>query len=380
MKSKKLHIRFLVLMLACCCTSMYGQKEIDSLLKVINYDLYKNPDKVIAQAERIIESDNITTENKIQFSILISTAYSSKRNYTKSLYYATKALRLLPKVEDDFFKARIYNRIGLQYQQLKLYDKALIYLDKGLQIATKSRQTKSFDKLLGFNYASRAFIYREQMSCDIANDYFNKALYYYKKSLDDPLINANLSVICSNKANCFTNSNQLDSAKICYTQAIRYGKIIDAKTLVAYGYKGLGEVNTLEGNYDESINQLTQALKTSTDSNDLILNQGIYQGLSDNYLAQNNSEKHHLYATKCQQTIKTINATESQSINKLLFQIKKNGETATGQIKTKTICYKIAFIILLILLLLFLFFETRTLHFKLKKLEIERKELENRNP
>lgn len=378
MESKKLPIHFLVLMLAFFVPTMHGQKEIDSLLKVINYDLYKDPDKVIARAEKIIQYNNITTENKIQFSILISTAYSSKRNYAKSLYYATQALRLLPKVDDDFFKVRIYNRIGLQYQQLKLYDKALIYLDKGLQIAAKSKQKKPFDKLLGFNYASRAFIYREQMSCDIANDYFNKALYYYKKSLDDPLINANLSVICSNKANCFTNSNELDSARICYTQAVNYGKIIDAKTLVAYAYKGLGEVNTLEGNYDASIKQFNRALEISTNSNDLILNQGIYQGLSDNYLALNDSEKHRLYSKKCQETIKTISSTESQSINKLLFQIKKNGETAKNQIRTNSVYYKTALAALLVFLLFTLIFELKTLHFKLKKLEIDRKQLENK--
>lgn len=376
----KINIRlpFLVLVLICYCAPIHAQKQIDSLLKVVNYDLYKNPDKVIAKAEKIIQYDNITIDNKIQFYILISTAYSSKRNYTKSLYYATQALRLLPKVKDDFFKVRIYNRLGLQYQQLKLYDKALVYLDKGLQIATKSKQKKSFDKLLGFNYASRAFIYREQMSCDIANDYFNKALYYYKQSLDDPLINANLSVICSNKANCFTNSNEIDSAKTCYTQAINYGRIIDAKTLVAYAYKGLAEVNTLEGNYDSSIDQLTEALKISTNSNDLFLNEGIYQGLCNNYLAQNNSEKHHFYTAKYQETIKAIEATESQSVNHLLFQIKKDGETAMDQIRTRTTCYKTALIIALLLLFFILIFEIKTNHFKLKKLEIARKKLENK--
>ncbi len=376
MKSKIRHLLFFVLM--CFSAPIQAQKEIDSLLEIANYDLYKNPDKVIAQSEKIIRRDDITTENKIQFSILISTAYSSKRNYTKSLYYATQALKLLPKVKDDFFKVRIYNRLGLQYQQLKLYDKALTYLDKGLQIATKYKQKKSFDKLLGFNYASRAFIYREQMSCDIAQDYFNKALYYYKRTMDDPLINANLSVICSNKANCFTNSTQIDSARICYNQAIHYGKIIDAKICVAYAYKGLAEVNILEGNYDISINQLTEALKTSAGSNDLFLNQGIYQALSDNYLAQNNSEKHHLYTAKYQETINAIKATESQSVNNLLSQIKKDEVTAMDKIKTKTNYYKIALVGLILLLISILFFETRALHFKLKKLEIDKKKLENK--
>ncbi len=379
MKSKiNIPFRFLVLVLICFSAPIHAQKEIDSLLEVVNYDLYKNPDKVIAQSEKIIQRDNITTENKIQFSILISTAYSSKRNYTKSLYYATEALKLLPKVKDDFFKIRVYNRLGLQYQQLKLYDKALTYLDRGLQIAAKSKQKKSFDKLLGFNYASRAFIYREQMSCDIAQDYFNKALYYYKRTQDDPLINANLSVICSNKANCFTNSAQLDSARICYDQAIKYGKIIDAKICVAYAYKGLAEVNILEGNYDASINQLTEALKTASNSNDLFLNQGIYQGLSDIYLAQNNSEKHHLYTAKCRETSNAIKATESQSVNNLLSQIKRDEVTAKNQIIKKSNYSKIALIALILFLLFVLFFETRAQHFKLKKLQIEKKELEGK--
>jgi tetratricopeptide (TPR) repeat protein len=358
--------------------SAHAQKEIDSLLKIVSYDLYRNPDKVISQSEKIIRRDNIEIDNKIQFTILISTAYSSKRNYTKSLYYATEALKLLPKVKDDFFKVRIYNRLGLQYQQLKLYDKALIYLDKGLQIAAKSKQNKSFDKLLGYNYTARAFIYREQMSCDIAQDYFNKALYYYKRSLEEPLANANLSVICSNKANCFTNSSRLDSARICYNQAIGYGKIVDAKTCVAYAYKGLAEVNILEGNYDASIDQLTAALKTSANSNDLFLNQGIYQGLSDIYLAQNNTEKHRFYTAKHEETINAIKETESQSVNSLLFQIKKDEVSAIGQIMKRSNYYKIALIGVILLVVFMLFFETRRLHYKLKKLKVDMKELEDR--
>jgi tetratricopeptide (TPR) repeat protein len=379
MKSK-INGHILFLLLICFSLTVHAQKEIDSLLKIISYDLYKNPDKVIAQSEKIIRRENVSTDNKIEFSILISTAYSSKRNYTKSLHYATQALSLLPKVKDDFFKVRIYNRVGLQYQQLKLYDKALIYLDKGLKIATKSSQKKSFDKLLGFNYASRAFIYREQMSCDIAQDYFNKALYYYKRTLDDPLINANLSVICSNKANCFTNSMQIDSARICYNQAIKYGKVIDAKICVAYAYKGLAEVNTLEGNYGVSINQLTEALNIASNSNDLFLNQGIYQGLSNNYLAQNNSEQHYFYTKKTQETIDAIKATESQSVNNLLSQIKVDGENSMNKIRAKSNYYKIALTGLILLFLIILFFETRTLHFKLRKLEIDKKELESKTP
>lgn len=356
-----------------------AQTSIDSLLNVGNFELYENPNKAINIGIKILNAKECTDEFEIEALLLISTAYSSKRNYEKSLSYATKALNVLPQINDDAFKVRVYNRIGLQYQQLKMYDNALLYLDKALQIATASKQKENFDKLIGFNYAGRGFIYREQMSCDIAQNYFNKSLYYFKRNLKAPLMNANLSIISYNKGNCFIASNQIDSAKISFNQAIDFSKKIEANSLEAFAYKGLAEVHTSEGNYSLAIKQLTDALKIAEKVGDLVLNEGIYKGLADNYLAVNNHKLYHKYVLKYNEIKKQTHDAETKTINQLIVQDDKEASIKIEQQISSSLYYRIPLISLIVLLIGLCFFEYFRYKKKFKKLKTDKLDLEKQS-
>ena len=65
--------------------------------------------------------------------------------------------------------------------------------------------TNSIRFVMGNSYAIRGFVYRNQLSCDVANDYFNRALHAYS-IYDDERSNGNQSVVAYNKGNCFCHS------------------------------------------------------------------------------------------------------------------------------------------------------------------------------
>src|SRR5690606_12412467 len=146
----------------------------------------------------------------------------------------------------------------------------------------------SVQTVLGYNSILRGFIYREQMNCEIALEYFDNALVAYQKTLErEPLMNANLSICYYNKGNCLLTLNKFEQAKQSFLKSIDHAKAIDAKSLIAFGEKGFAEVKTLEGNYNESLSLLYNALSISKEVGDGVLNSSIYEGIANNYLALN---------------------------------------------------------------------------------------------
>src|SRR6187402_1125169 len=85
-------------------SSGFAQKEIDSLLKKANFELYEHPATAIQIGMKILNAKSTDPQNRIEALLLVSTAYSSERNYAKSLEYAVKADKELPKINNDAFK------------------------------------------------------------------------------------------------------------------------------------------------------------------------------------------------------------------------------------------------------------------------------------
>jgi len=335
-------------------TPLCAQKNIDSILSKASFKIYEDPDSAIEEGLEIYRNSETSSSQKIRALILISTGYSSKRNYEKSLEYALLAKNNFNDNNNSHLKIRTLNKIGIQYQQLKIYDKAIEYLDEALELTiTFSKNEDSIATLLGYNYIARGFIYREQMSCDIALNYFNKSLAQYKKIVaNNTLMNANLSTLTYNKGNCFIMLQQIDSARTSFIESIAFAKKIEANSLQGFAKKGLGEVYTIEGNHQQAILILNEALFTSKEVGDLILNKGIYEALAHNFLALNQLQNHQKYHTKFLEVQSLIKETERKTINQSISHVLEENDKEIDQIKSQA--FKIQLI--LIILITFAFF------------------------
>lgn len=328
MKNWTIHTLFFVFLLFFSESKTVAQTELDSILEATIIKIYENPNAAITTATTIFKkTDNAQT--KVKALMLISNAYLSKRENEKSLQFALKARDYLPEIKSVTSKIKVLNTIGMQHQQLRIYDKAIEYLDEALALAEKVPQKDSIFTLLGYNYVARGFIYREQMSCDIALNYFNKSIAEYKKVNDANTIIANLSTLSYNKGNCFLQLSQIDSARASFKKSIAYAQSISANSLYGFAKKGLSEVFTVEGNYTQAIEELKEAEKASEKVGDLILNQSIYKDLSDNYLALNNRERYKIYFEKYNEVQKKINEKEQKTINNSMDNLVKENNLQT---------------------------------------------------
>lgn len=288
----------------------------DSILNVARLQyIYEKPDKAIVIGHSIY-SHAKEVDVKIKALILISTAYSSKRDYQNSLSYIMEAKALLSKTQSVYLQVVVLTKIGELYHQIRVYDKAIYFLDKAEQICRSFPEMTTWKKFqLGSNYLIKGFIYKNRLSCDIAISFFKKGVNLYRQ-IEKSGAELNRSIAQYNMGNCFILLSDYTSAIKSFKKAYQIAKELDANSLEAFAHKGLASVYTLQGHYQPAIKLLQNALVISKGVGDIILYREIYLGLSENYLAIKNREAYQKYNTLYQDYQLQVKQTKRKSIGK----------------------------------------------------------------
>jgi tetratricopeptide (TPR) repeat protein len=334
---------------------VYSQnnRKLDSILKRTTVEIYINPDNVIKMGHYVVKKAEDNIVYKIKGYNVISVAYSSKRDYEKALEFLNKASELVDETDDKLLKINIVNKSGILNHQLKVYDKAIQYLDQAEQLIVEYPNKDSIHIELGKNYIVRGFIYKEKLSCAIAINFFDRGIAELKKSkIGDTA--SSISIAIYNKGNCYLLLNNNKLALESFKESVRMAKMINAKSLEAFGLKGSAKIYTLEGNYSEAIKALNEALNLASEVNDLILNQEIYKGLAENYLAINDWNQFKIYQGKFVDIQKLIKDRERLSVGESLGV--KEAESTTNRSELSSKFYYLLLVLSLVLTLIVLFF------------------------
>ncbi|TYA56718.1 tetratricopeptide repeat protein [Formosa maritima] len=287
-------------------------KQVDSILKVATQNVYENPNKAITLALSIFDNTSLSLNSRIQALIVVSSGYTSKRDYKKSLEYINIAKDLSSDIDDKKLQIKILFMTGIQYQQLKIFDKSIEYMEEIEKRSLLHPERDSVGGYLATSYLVKGFIYKDNLNCDIALEYFNKALKEYERL---GINYHNRSIGYYNKGNCYILLSEYTNAKESFNKAIELAQIEKASSLISFAQKGLAEVNTLEGKYNEAILLLQSALEKSKNVGDLVLNLGIYKGLFENYLALNQLKEYQNYYELYLKTQLEVKISERNSIS-----------------------------------------------------------------
>jgi len=351
--NKNIQFILVVALFFCCSTFLFGQTkaQFDSIFRMNTISIYENPDRAIFVGDSIFKAVS-NQEIQIKALMLISAGYSSKRNYQKSLEYSNKANELSKNSDDVLLRIKIVNKTAIQYQQLKIYEKTIQYLDEAEELILAYPIRDSVVFYLANNYIVRGLVYKERLNCEIGITFLDKGIKEYAKVNNSNSI-ANSSIAFYNKGNCYVLLKDNEAAKLSFEESISQAKKINANSLLAFAQKGLAEVYTIEGRYQDALDVLNEALVTSKSVGDLILNQGIYKGLSENYLALNNWENYQNYNLLYLQNRIKIKESERKSISTSLEEIKKEQKSKLYQL-LPSYQYGIYFLIFLSFLIIIL--------------------------
>lgn len=310
------------------------QNSDDALLKKARLEIYDNPDNAIQIGKKLLKKDHdINTSIKIY--MLLSTANIAKRNFDESLKYILKAKELSQKTNNPKNQLSVLISVAIQYQQMELFNKSLETLNEAdAYIAKIPENTPEKHIETATSYAIRGMIYKSQSNSEIALEKFLISIQNFEKVPLKKTTYSNMSVVYYNIGYCYLNLNQIDKAQNAFLQSINYAKKNHAKSLEAFALKGMAEMYKQKREHQIAISLLQKAENLSKNTGDIILNEGIYKEIADNYLALGKQSTYQLYNKKYIEMRFQRKQNELTSINQVIDNHNKDAFIKNKEIKS----------------------------------------------
>jgi len=323
-KNKYFALVFLIFALQTCVSA---QNQAKMQLRNAYDFLYEDPQKAISLANAIIRK----TENHdeiITGYVIIINAYSSLNQSDNALRYAFKALDMVQSEKDIISKVRILGLIGEQFQVCHFNDESRFYLDQAQSIISDLRISPDQKRIYSGNIdAIKGNSYKDDLDCNFAIDYYNKAIKDYLRVKNNSSATNNLCLVYIEKSECLIEQSSLDSASIYIAKA---QKIADRYDLKGYKLKArYTEAKNLSKrqNYKESNALLLSVLHNIGKLQDLHFRQDIEELLVHNYFHLNDFPNYRIYSKFLKKSRSLLESAHSRSNDKGLYFILKNTET-----------------------------------------------------
>lgn len=222
--------------------------------------------------------------------------------YSEALICYNKALEIAKKEKikypDLIFEEGIcVTNIGIIYQEMGIYDKALEYFGKALLIDRQLRSNKDIVRDLN----NLGVTFRRKGLTSGNKEDFRKAIYYFSQCLELSKKIGDIETeikVFNNIGSIFAEEASLFSEKEKYIEAMKYFELAlkkaeETKNLTEMGsiLNNIGFVYYNQGNYEESLKYLDKVIILNYESmgGDFLWETHLYKG--DSHAKQNKSEE-----------------------------------------------------------------------------------------
>lgn len=326
--NKLKHIAVLItLAFLCPCFSMFAQNKQnpDSLLLFAGKVMYTDPENAVKKSLQVYEMAEVSTEQKISALILISNAYFSVKNNKEAKKYAFIALTLAQKNNDYVNQVKIYGLVGNHYQVLRVNQKARFYLSKAEDIMQQHALPDDMRYLKGNIFAVKGNSYKNDLDCDFAITYFDKAIYELKRAKNTSAVN-NLNMVLVQKGFCLLDKQMPNEAASIFSDVLKTASAQKVYDIWVYAKIGMARSFLIKKDYQQAVALLKEAL-AKTESNDKVsIRHELYRNLSEGYLKLNDGVNYRLYNTLYHTTFNEVNSIETTTFNLLINEISKDAE------------------------------------------------------
>ncbi|UEQ78602.1 hypothetical protein [Chryseobacterium arthrosphaerae] len=326
---------FTIIACLCFCIFMKAQRsENNAVIKKARLEIYDNPDNAIRIGKNLLKKNNDVNAS-IEIYILLSTANIAKRDFNESLKYILKAKELSQKINDPKKQASVLVMVAIQYQQMELFSKSLETLNEADQYLARIPE-KTPEKYIetATSYAIRGMIYKSQSNSEIALEKFLISIANFEKVPVKTTTYSNMSVVYYNIGYCYLNLDQIDKAQQAFVQSISYARKNHAKSLEAFALKGMAEVHKQKRENQTALVLLLKAENLSRNTGDIILNEGIYKEMADNYLAMGKQDLYQFYNKKYFEMHFKRKQNELASINQSIDNYNKESAVKSRKLKS----------------------------------------------
>jgi len=306
----------------------------NAVIKKARLEIYDNPDNAIWIGKNLLKQ-NSDINTSIEIYMLLSTANIAKRDFNESLKYILKAKELSQKINDPKKQVSVLVMVAIQYQQMELFSKSLETLNEADQYLAKipDRTPEKYIET-ATSYAIRGMIYKSQSNSEIALEKFLISIANFEKVPVKTTTYSNMSVVYYNIGYCYLNLDQIDKAQQAFVQSINYARKNHAKSLEAFALKGMSEVHKQKRENRTALDLLLKAENLSKNTGDIILNEGIYKEMADNYLAMGKQNLYQFYNKKYFEMHFKRKQNELASINQSIDNYNKESTVKSRKLKS----------------------------------------------
>ncbi|MFY9310372.1 MAG: tetratricopeptide repeat protein [Bacteroidia bacterium] len=228
--------------------------------------------------------------NKIKKLIQLSSKYNQLGMYDSAMSYAFKSLDLSEKLMFKPGKASAYSYLGVIYKDQGDYTRALEYHQKSLELNIElNNVSKSIN-----NYGNIGLVYWNKGDYRKALNYYYQALKIAEKTKNkqaEAIQLGNIGII-------YNDQKQYKKALECSFKALQIKNEIGLKNETAGTLCNIGLIYSNQNDYDKAISYYNEALQIAENNGDLTPISTILGNLGITYSKQNNTDKALEYYTK----------------------------------------------------------------------------------
>jgi signal transduction histidine kinase len=229
-------------------------------------------------------------ELQIKAYINIGIFYENLSQYDKALEYQLNALDLAQKTKSPSHRAKIYVNIGNIYFYLKQYEEATNSYLKALDIYEKINDPNG-----------QSICNNNLGECYLKRNKIDKAILYYHKALDFALVKkdtATMSLVMLNIGNAHRLSGRLSKADKTLNKALALTQHNASLGVKSETYLYLGKTALALGKQKEALDNYNKALEIASAINDKQLLLMIYDALAEFYVNRSDYKKAYFYKDK----------------------------------------------------------------------------------
>jgi len=345
--------------------TLSAQKNVDPHLDSLFLMMNSNPDKVIKLGSELYKKYRGNPKMEISILTIIGSSYSVKKEYEKAIEYAFKTREISQKINDYPTQIQVAGFIGEKYHNLNIYSKAKYYADEAYELIEKHPLPDDLKFYKGNILYLKALIYRDELGCDFAKTYYNKALEVYISALKNrEMLRFSIADIYNEIGSCYLEENKLEEAKGSFENSLQYTVNGNYDLLNAESRAGLGRILYLQKDYTKAKTEFDKAIQILKSNKIENANPEVYKYISENYYALNDIENHRLYLNLYKQKTSTDSNAKKQSVNEII--VKKTAEENSDNDNSSKY-WIISILAILIVLIIYQIIQTKVKIAKLKK-------------
>lgn len=351
-------MRLLYISLLLMCLTVSAQ---DKQLELANNLIFTDPEKSAKISGKVfIESKNYRT--KISALSKLVNAQMVLGNIKEVINNCALAIDMSKENNDKINQIRFLSMLGNQYQQLNMNNDAKRNLDEAENLINAIHLPEDLQFIKGNVYNVKGIVFKSELNCEFAINYFDKALEVYHKLPYTDVIKTNKLLVEIQKAFCLSSLGNVEDAEKLYDKILK-----DNNTELGYNkyfaMAGLADIYLRKKQFTEADRIISSVDVKSFSQYDPELTTFFYSLQARNSYFNNDIKSYLYYLQQYLWTVEQNSKVQNVKIDRL---IKNNTQDINTEIKENFIQNILIISVLLVMSFMILSFFRNFLMKKLK--------------